>query len=122
MASLHLPCAASLSPTCCVSGGTASSRPRRSRHQSVNRLTTSSVAENTLGDASVGDCVARAVERIAFPQPEGGGVVIVPLMTLIFGVDMRYAIGASLVSVIATSMTTSVFNRPETMRKALPYS
>lgn len=33
----------------------------------------------------------------------GGGVVIVPLLTLIFGVDMRYAIGASLISVIATS-------------------
>ena len=33
----------------------------------------------------------------------GGGVVIVPLLVLVFGVDMRYAIGASLVSVIATS-------------------
>ncbi|MGA7921369.1 MAG: sulfite exporter TauE/SafE family protein [Candidatus Acidiferrales bacterium] len=33
----------------------------------------------------------------------GGGVVIVPLLTLAFGVDVRYAIGASLVSVIATS-------------------
>src|SRR5918996_4437623 len=33
----------------------------------------------------------------------GGGVVIVPLITLLFGVDIRYAIGASLVSVIATS-------------------
>ncbi len=33
----------------------------------------------------------------------GGGVVIVPLLTIIFGVDIRYAIGASLVSVIATS-------------------
>ncbi|XGV97149.1 MAG: sulfite exporter TauE/SafE family protein [Leptolyngbya sp. BL-A-14] len=33
----------------------------------------------------------------------GGGVVIVPLLTLLFGVDVRYAIGASLVSVIATS-------------------
>jgi uncharacterized protein len=33
----------------------------------------------------------------------GGGIVIVPLLTLIFGVDIRYAIGASLVSVIATS-------------------
>ncbi len=27
----------------------------------------------------------------------GGGVVIVPLLTLVFGVDIRYAIGASLV-------------------------
>jgi len=33
----------------------------------------------------------------------GGGVVIVPLLALVFGVDIRYAIGASLVSVIATS-------------------
>ena len=33
----------------------------------------------------------------------GGGVVIVPLLTLVFGVDIRYAIGASLISVIATS-------------------
>jgi uncharacterized protein len=33
----------------------------------------------------------------------GGGVVIVPLLALAFGIDIRYAIGASLVSVIATS-------------------
>src|SRR5437764_11413667 len=33
----------------------------------------------------------------------GGGVVIVPLLAVAFGVDIRYAIGASLVSVIATS-------------------
>jgi uncharacterized membrane protein YfcA len=33
----------------------------------------------------------------------GGGVVIIPLLALAFGVDIRYAIGASLVSVIATS-------------------
>jgi uncharacterized protein len=33
----------------------------------------------------------------------GGGVVIVPLLTLAFGVDVRYAVGASLVAVIATS-------------------
>jgi uncharacterized protein len=33
----------------------------------------------------------------------GGGVVVVPALTLILGVDMKYAIGASLVSVIATS-------------------
>jgi uncharacterized membrane protein YfcA len=33
----------------------------------------------------------------------GGGVVLVPLLTLFFHVDLRYAIGASLVSVIATS-------------------
>src|SRR5947209_1528419 len=33
----------------------------------------------------------------------GGGVVLVPLLTLGLGVDIRYAIGASLVCVIATS-------------------
>lgn len=33
----------------------------------------------------------------------GGGVVIVPLLTLAFGVNIRYAVGASLVSVMATS-------------------
>jgi uncharacterized protein len=33
----------------------------------------------------------------------GGGVVIVPVLTLLFGVDMRYAIGTSLIAVIATS-------------------
>ncbi len=33
----------------------------------------------------------------------GGGIVIIPMLTLIFGVDLRYAIGASLVAVIATS-------------------
>ena len=33
----------------------------------------------------------------------GGGVVLVPLLALVFGVDIHYAMGASLVSVIATS-------------------
>jgi uncharacterized protein len=33
----------------------------------------------------------------------GGGVVIVPVLTLLFHIDIRYAIGASLISVIATS-------------------
>lgn len=33
----------------------------------------------------------------------GGGVVLIPLLTLAFHVDIRYAIGASLISVIATS-------------------
>jgi uncharacterized membrane protein YfcA len=33
----------------------------------------------------------------------GGGVVLTPLLTIMFHVDIRYAIGASLVSVIATS-------------------
>jgi uncharacterized membrane protein YfcA len=33
----------------------------------------------------------------------GGGVILVPVMTLLLGIDIRYAIGASIVSVIATS-------------------
>ena len=33
----------------------------------------------------------------------GGGIVVTPALTLLFGVDIRYAIGATLVSVIATS-------------------
>jgi uncharacterized membrane protein YfcA len=33
----------------------------------------------------------------------GGGVVLIPLLTLIFKVDIHYAIGTSLISVIATS-------------------
>ena len=33
----------------------------------------------------------------------GGGVVLVPVLTLLFRIDIRYAVGASLISVIATS-------------------
>jgi uncharacterized protein len=33
----------------------------------------------------------------------GGGIIITPLLTLVLGVDIHYAIGAALVSVIATS-------------------
>ncbi len=33
----------------------------------------------------------------------GGGILVVPALTLMFGVDIRLAIGASIVSVIATS-------------------
>ena len=38
----------------------------------------------------------------------GGGAVIVPALALLFKVDIRYAIGASLVSVIATSSGAAV--------------
>jgi uncharacterized membrane protein YfcA len=38
----------------------------------------------------------------------GGGVVIVPALALLFKVDIRYAIGASLVSVIATSSGAAI--------------
>lgn len=33
----------------------------------------------------------------------GGGIIIIPALTLIYGYNIRYAIGASIVSVIATS-------------------
>jgi hypothetical protein len=33
----------------------------------------------------------------------GGGIIVVPVLTLGYGIDIRYAIGASIVSVIATS-------------------
>src|ERR1051325_8469293 len=33
----------------------------------------------------------------------GGGLIIVPMLSLLFHVDLRYAIGAPLVPVIATS-------------------
>jgi uncharacterized membrane protein YfcA len=38
----------------------------------------------------------------------GGGVIVVPLLTLGFGVDLRYAIGSALVSVIATSSGAAI--------------
>jgi uncharacterized membrane protein YfcA len=37
----------------------------------------------------------------------GGGIIIVPALTLLLGIDIRYAIGASIVSVIATSIGSS---------------
>jgi hypothetical protein len=33
----------------------------------------------------------------------GGGILLVPLLTMVFGINLHYAMGASLVSVIATS-------------------
>jgi len=38
----------------------------------------------------------------------GGGTVITPALTLIFGIDIRYAIGASIISVIATSSGAAI--------------
>jgi len=35
----------------------------------------------------------------------GGGIIIVPALTLLFKVDIRYAVAASLISIIATSST-----------------
>lgn len=33
----------------------------------------------------------------------GGGIIVIPVLTLLMGVDIHYAVGASIVSVIATS-------------------
>ena len=33
----------------------------------------------------------------------GGGIIVIPVLTLLFKINIRYAIGASIVSVIATS-------------------
>jgi uncharacterized membrane protein YfcA len=38
----------------------------------------------------------------------GGGIIITPALTLMFGIDIKYAIGASIVSVIATSSGAAV--------------
>ncbi len=38
----------------------------------------------------------------------GGGIIITPMLTLAFGLDIKYAIGASVISVIATSSGASI--------------
>lgn len=38
----------------------------------------------------------------------GGGLIVTPILTLLFGLDIKYAIGASIVSVIATSSGAAV--------------
>jgi uncharacterized protein len=38
----------------------------------------------------------------------GGGIIVIPALTLLFHIDIRYAIGASIVSVIATSSGAAV--------------
>lgn len=38
----------------------------------------------------------------------GGGLIVTPVLTIIFGVDIKYAIGASIIAVIATSSGSSI--------------
>lgn len=38
----------------------------------------------------------------------GGGIIVTPALTLLFGIDIKYAIGASLISVIATSSGSAI--------------
>jgi len=52
----------------------------------------------------------------------GGGLIIIPTLTLFAGVDLRYAMGASLVSVVATSSgaaATYVRDRMVNLRLAM---
>jgi len=52
----------------------------------------------------------------------GGGIIVIPALTLLFDVDIRYAIGASIVSVIATSSgaaATYVRDRLANLRVAM---
>ncbi|EGV08129.1 sulfite exporter TauE/SafE domain protein [Streptococcus constellatus subsp. pharyngis SK1060 = CCUG 46377] len=38
----------------------------------------------------------------------GGGIVITPVLTLLFGVDIKYAVGASIIAVLATSSGSAI--------------
>jgi hypothetical protein len=58
---------------------------------------------NTLEFTAITAIISFAAGFLGSLTGLGGGVVIVPVLTLLFGVDFHYAIGASLVSVIATS-------------------
>jgi len=58
---------------------------------------------NVLEFTLLAGCVSMIAGFLGALTGLGGGVVLVPLLTVLFKVDIRYAIGASLVSVIATS-------------------
>jgi len=38
----------------------------------------------------------------------GGGLIVTPALTILFGIDIKYAIGASIVAVIATSSGSAI--------------
>lgn len=38
----------------------------------------------------------------------GGGMIITPALTILFGIDIKYAIGASIIAVIATSSGSAI--------------
>lgn len=38
----------------------------------------------------------------------GGGIILTPILTLLMGVDIKYAIGASIIAVIATSSGATI--------------
>jgi uncharacterized membrane protein YfcA len=58
---------------------------------------------NTLELTAVISAVAAGAGFLGALTGLGGGVVLVPVLTLLFRIDIHYAMGASLVSVIATS-------------------
>jgi uncharacterized membrane protein YfcA len=58
---------------------------------------------NTLEFSTVVYVVSAAAGFLGSLTGLGGGVVVTPVLTLLLGVDLHYAMGASLVSVIATS-------------------
>ena len=43
----------------------------------MGAVQSSAATDSTLGNAALDTCIAMAVRRWTFPQPEGGGVVIV---------------------------------------------
>jgi hypothetical protein len=61
-----------------------------------------SVFEGSLLLISIGAGVFGAILGL------GGGVLIVPILTILYGINIHYAVGASIVSVIATSSGAAV--------------
>jgi uncharacterized membrane protein YfcA len=61
------------------------------------------IAMDVLGFSGVVFGVSAAAGFLGALTGLGGGVVVTPALTLMLGVDLHYAMGASLVSVIATS-------------------
>src|SRR6185437_1808336 len=41
----------------------------------------------------------------------GGGIIVIPALTLLLKIDIRYAVGASIVSVVATSSAAAAYVR-----------
>jgi len=58
---------------------------------------------NTLAFSGIVFLVSAAAGFLGSLTGLGGGVVVTPVLTLILGVDLHYAMGATLISVIATS-------------------
>jgi uncharacterized membrane protein YfcA len=57
---------------------------------------------STIGIASIGAGLLGSLTGL------GGGIVLVPFLTLVLGIDIHYAIGASIISVIATSSGSAI--------------